>query len=368
LTQVPLQELSGVGQVAVQAPFTHVLPPGHCVPQPLQYWGSVWGLTQAWPPVTGQSSGVVVLQVASHDPLAHFGAPVEAPETGEPHAVEHPPQWSTSVCSSKQPVEQRSGRPGISQAVPHVPAEQTGVPSAIEVVQTLLHAPQFWASVCSATQRPLQLVKPASQATPHTAAVQVAAPLAGAGHFIPQAPQFRGSDWSSRQAPLHEMNPVLQLKPHVELAHFGVPLAGAMQVLPQVAQFLGSVVVSTQLLPQVVGVGAMQEVTHAPPEQTWLAPQAMPQAPQLFLSLDRLTQAPLQAVYEALQEMPQVELEQVAAPLAGAGQALAQAPQLATSDLRSTHAPPHLAKPRLQAMPQVELEQVAVPLVGAAHA
>ena len=92
LTQLPLHAVSGARQVAVQAPFTHVLPPVHCVPQPLQYWGSVSGLTHAWPPVTGQSSGVVVLQVASHEPLAHFGAPVEAPEIGWPHTVLQPPQ------------------------------------------------------------------------------------------------------------------------------------------------------------------------------------------------------------------------------------------------------------------------------------
>ena len=109
-------------------------------------------------------------------------------------------------------------------------------------------------------------------------------------------------------------------------------------------------------------------LTHVPPEQTWFWPQATPQAPQLFLSPDRLTQAPLQAVKEALKEMPHVEPEQVAAPLAGTGQALAQAPQSATFDLRSTQAPPQLAKPTLQEMPHVELEQVAVPLAGAGQA
>jgi hypothetical protein len=89
---------------------------------------------------------------------------------------------------------------------------------------------------------------------------------------------------------------VLQVKPQVELAHLAVPLAGAAQVWPQEAQFCGSVLVSTQTVPQMVGVGGMHEVTQVPPEHTWLAPHAMPQAPQLFLSLCRLTQAPPQEV------------------------------------------------------------------------
>jgi len=188
------------------------------------------------------------------------------------------------------------GRLPISQAAPHVPAEQTAVASGIEVEHALLHAPQLSASVASFTQTPLQLVKPASQTMPHVAAVQVATPLAGTGHFIPQAPQFWVSVCSFTQAPLQGPKPVLQVKPHVELEHFGVPLSGAVQTCPQEAQLCGSVVVSTQLPPQLVGVGATHEVTHVPPEQTWFCPQATPQAPQLFLSLDRLTQAPLQAV------------------------------------------------------------------------
>jgi hypothetical protein len=55
-------------------------------------------------------------------------------------------------------------------------------------------------------------------------------------------------------------------------------------------------VVSAQVPLQLVGVGAAQAVTHVPPEHTWLPVQAVPQAPQLFLSLWVLTQAPLHSV------------------------------------------------------------------------
>ena len=205
LTQAPPQLTRGAGQALVHTPFTHALPPAQWVLQSLQNCGSVLGSTHACPPVTAQSSGVLVLQAASQDPLAHFGAPVLAPDTGCPHAMVQLPQWLASVCSSKQPAGQRSGRLGLSQAAAQVPAEHTGVALGMEVMQAVAHAPQCWASVSSFTQTPLQSVKPALQTMPHAEAEQVATPLAGTGHFIPHAPQLWVSVVSSTQAPLQAL-------------------------------------------------------------------------------------------------------------------------------------------------------------------
>ena len=126
---------------------------------------------------------------------------------------------------------------------------------------------------------------------PHVELPQVGAPLAGAGQALAQAPQLATSDLRSTHAPPHLAKPTLQEMPQVELEQVAAPLAGAGHAWPQEAQFWASLVVSVQLPPQFVGVGAEQVVTHIPLEQTWLAPQGVLQAPQLFLSLDRLTQA-----------------------------------------------------------------------------
>ena len=60
-----------------------------------------------------------------------------------------------------------------------------------------------------------------------------------------------------------------------------------------------------------------------------MAPQALPQLPQLSRSLCRLTQAPSQGEYPAEQAMPQLPPWHTATPFEGVGQALPQAPQLA---------------------------------------
>src|SRR5262249_22526178 len=65
----------------------------------------------------------------------------------------------------------------------------------------------------------------------------------------------------------------------------------APQVWPQVPQFLLSVVLSTQLLPQIERPGR-QVALHRPPEQARLPVHVMPQPPQFRGSLTVAMQAP----------------------------------------------------------------------------
>jgi len=68
-----------------------------------------------------------------------------------------------------------------------------------------------------------------------------------------------------------------------------------------VLQLLTSFVVSTQLLPQRVGMAGGQLATHIEPEHTGVLPlHAWPQVPQLFPLFVVLTQAPPQDVYPVL--------------------------------------------------------------------
>jgi hypothetical protein len=63
----------------------------------------------------------------------------------------------------------------------------------------VMQLPQCALSVCSFTQVPVQLVKPALQA--HTPPMHVV-PVAPAGHWVTQSPQWLLSLFSSTQAPL----------------------------------------------------------------------------------------------------------------------------------------------------------------------
>jgi hypothetical protein len=69
--------------------------------------------------------------------------------------------------------------------------------------------------------------------------------------------------------------------------------------------------------------------------------QTLPQAPQLFRSIARLTQTPLQLVSPAWQLRAQVPLEQIWP----AGQARPQAPQLPLSVWRLVQMPLQLVRP-----------------------
>jgi hypothetical protein len=95
---------------------------------------------------------------------------------------------------------------------------------------------------------------------------------------------------------------------------------------------------------------------------------ALLQAPQLPLSVWRLTQAPPQGVKPVAQVMPQVVPSHVAEPFVGTGHAVQEDPHVRTAVL-SAQAFPQACEPLGHAAPQVPLLQLAVPPpVGAGQA
>ncbi len=73
--------------------------------------------------------------------------------------------------------------------------------------------------------------------------------------------------------------------------------------VPQVPQLAGSVLVSVQPMPHAVRP-VEQLAVHAPDEQTWLDPQAVPHDPQLSGSFDVSVQEPEQATIPGPQGAP----------------------------------------------------------------
>src|SRR3954452_9416117 len=96
---------------------------------------------------------------------------------------------------------------------------------------------------------------------------------------------------------------MLQPKSHTPLVHTGEPFLGAAQALPQLPQFDVSFFRSEQAPLQLVVPGG-QEITHLPPEHTWLTAQAVWQSPQWAASDSRLAHTASQAVKPMLQATP----------------------------------------------------------------
>jgi hypothetical protein len=123
--------------------------------------------------------------------------------------------------------------------------------------------------------------------------------------------------------------------PQVPPLHVAVPFAGTLQTLPQGPQFARSVLVSTHLVPHLVGAVALQSETQVccplTVEHSGLAvSHAIPHFPQFVVELSCVSQSGLLSQFPkpALQVTgPQVPLVQVALPLVTA-QLLPQAPQL----------------------------------------
>jgi hypothetical protein len=139
----------------------------------------------------------------------------------------------------------------------------------------------------------------------------------------------------------------LQVNPHALPLQVGFALATLVeQTLPQVLQLLMSLVVSTHVPPQSVGVDDGQPEMHvlepaSPAPQTGVCPeQASPHAPQLDVVFS-CTHAPLQRVYPVLHVMVQALLTHAGWPLATLGHTFPQDPQLVGLLVMSTHEPLH---------------------------
>lgn len=158
---------------------------------------------------------------------------------------------------------------------------------------------------------------------------------------MPQPPQF-GSWVGSTQALPHLSRPEVQLKPQVPEEQKAVPPLGAVQALPQAPQFSTSEPVATHCPPQFV-VPPGQLSVQTPLEQTLPDVQTVPQAPQLLLSVCLFTHALPQSARPVPQLGVQVPPTQVMEPPAGAaGQTLPHVPQLFLSLDVLTQAPLHL--------------------------
>jgi hypothetical protein len=176
-------------------------------PQAPQLAGSLWVLTQTLPQriwsgaqvhapfVQVWPAGQALLQLPQllvvlsgvQRPLQH---PWPAAQT-----CPQPPQFAASLDASLQIPPQQSLPPGQSPLLPQVHALFTQLSPA---AQAWPQAPQFAASLVVFTSQPLlafrsQSAKPARQAKPQVALLQVASPCAGAGQRWPQLPQLLAS-------------------------------------------------------------------------------------------------------------------------------------------------------------------------------
>jgi hypothetical protein len=132
------------------------------------------------------------------------------------------------------------------------------------------------------------------------------------------------------------------VNPHAPALQVPFAFGGDVQALPQVPQLLVSLCVATHWpLQFVVPVG--QLTAHAPFEQTCPVAHVTPQPPQLALSVWALTQVLPQRVRPVEQLLPQVPLLQNAVPpLCGGAQTTPQAPQFCGSDETDRQLVPHL--------------------------
>jgi hypothetical protein len=119
---------------------------------------------------------------------------------GAPQALPQLPQLPvlfvvfTSQPSAGSPSQ--SAKPPLQLAIAHFPAMQRLVPFAR--LHTLPQAPQFLGSVCSLTQAPLQLLRPAWHESVQAPAEQTKPPA----QVKPHVPQFEGSLPTATHFPL----------------------------------------------------------------------------------------------------------------------------------------------------------------------
>jgi len=125
-------------------------------------------------------------------------------------------------------------------------------------------------------------------------ATHTAEPLLGFWQTFPQAPQFCASVSSCWHAPAQLLKLASQVTPHTPLLHSGCPWLMLAQTAPQLPQLAASVARLTQALPQ-FWVPVPQFEAQSPALHTSCGPHCLPHAPQLLGSAAVLTHAPLQS-------------------------------------------------------------------------
>jgi hypothetical protein len=172
---------------------------------------------------------------------------------------------------------------------------------------------------------------------------------------VPQPPQSAGLVDVSTQTPPQAVGvPVPAGHVHALFTHVEPPV----QASPQPPQLALSFVSSTQDEPHVVRPAPHVD-WHVPPEHSWFAPHALPQAPQLFGSVFSLRQTTLAPVPHAVRPLGQAHALFV--HTSPPTHATPQPPQLLGSVASATQALLQSVSPAPHVLVQTLLEQTCPP-------
>jgi hypothetical protein len=281
---------------------------------------------------------------ATHAPLVHACDSLQT--------VPHAPQLLASVSratsqpSAALPLQSRWF---ASHVYPQVPLPHVVVAPA-RAGHTIPQPPQLLTSDNALTSHPsaalpLQFLNVPVHVKPQAPPVQSVVAFARAGQTVPQALQLAtlvavSISQPSAAVPLQSRKAPVQVKPHDEPEQAGVLFARDGQALPHPPQFAGSLALLTshpsvartlqswkaplQLNPQVPDTQVVVALVRAG--------QALPQAPQLELSVAEYTSQPFTVFASQLRKapvqlIPQAPPAHVGLELARVGHTVPQAPQ-----------------------------------------
>lgn len=127
--------------------------------------------------------------------------------------------------------------------------------------------PQFAPSVASAASHPFAVLpsqssRPATHVRPQDVPSHVEVAPATAGHGVQDVPHVATSA-SETHVPPQSWKPASHAMPQWPLSQTAVPCAGAVHAVAQSPQWSASVVVSTHIASQRVGVPPLQPLAHA---------------------------------------------------------------------------------------------------------
>lgn len=173
----------------------------------------------------------------------------------------------------------------VEHAMPQVPLKHAGVLFGTGA-HVRPHVPQFVVLDVTSTQTPLQVMRPAP-----VQGIAVHEPLVHVepdAQAFPQRPQFvklaRSVSHPSAGLPLQLPKPASQATPHDPPVQLTTAWTPEEHAFPHAPQFATLDVVSTQVSPQSIRPVPEQIGTQVPAEQFVPAPQTLLHRPQLLLS------------------------------------------------------------------------------------
>jgi hypothetical protein len=312
-TQLLLQFVSPAAHDSAHTPFEHTCPAAHTFPQVPQLFGSlcVWMHTLLqripfWHWQTPAWHVVPAAQRALHPPqLALF---VERSRQLLPHCVVPPVHWQVPAThDSPDAVLHVTPHPpqlfGSAWSAMHAPLQYAcpggqvhTPPTHVEVApHAFAQAPQLFGSVLRLTHPPLQIVGVAAAHVGEHAPFEQRSSIAPGGsgrsaQLWPHVPQFATFDRGFTHWPLQSDSPA----GHTQTP--AVHVVPPVHALPQRPQLPVSICSLTQASLQFVS-GAMQVSTHAPFAQAGVAAgHTLPHRPQFLGSVLTFAQAPLHVV------------------------------------------------------------------------